>query len=227
MINAAIIHETLLSKHRDIAGRLFVTMGTDIYTGYAFGYLCGTYVSVGPPMSFSGLSAKSNGINTLLNANKNPVAEEYYRLSREAGLRWHPMLPDIELMFSHMDDAFLCAKDLLFPDDSELVFDRKRMIERWLGMITETEPQARMQVREIIRNSLSDRPDLLAWFDTEAPDLPPAPLFTHRPEHFGFINNSELAVDASRFGIHDIVGAVEFATDMLGFRRDEIPYKPE
>ena len=115
MINTAIIHESLLRRHREIAGRVFVTMGTDVYTGYAFGYLSGTYISVGPPMSFSGLSAKSNGLNTLLHARKNPIADEFYRLNREAGLRWHPMLPDIELTFSHMDDAFLCAKDLLFP----------------------------------------------------------------------------------------------------------------
>ena len=101
------------------------------------------------------------------------------------------------------------------------------MIERWLGMITETDPQARTRVRDIIRNSLLDRPDLLAWFDTEAPDPPPAPFFTHRPERFGFIDNTELAVDASQFGIEDIVGAIEFATDMLGFRSGEIPYQPE
>src|SRR4029077_5867007 len=125
-------------------------------------------------------------------------------LNNAAGFLGHPMLPTIELKFSHMDDAFLFAKDLLFPDDSELVFDRKRMIERWLGMITETDPKARAEVRNTIRNSLSDRPDLLEWVATEAPDPPPAPFFTHTPERFGLINNSELAVDASRFGIQDI-----------------------
>jgi hypothetical protein len=61
------------------------------------------------------------------------------------------------------------------------------------------------------------------WFDAAAPGVTPAPPFKLRPPHAGSDGNS-LHLDANRFGVADVAGAVDFCTRMLGYDRGPIAY---
>jgi glycosyl transferase family 2 len=223
MIYAAVVRRDLVERHREIAGRVFPNIYPDVYSGYAFAYLAERYVSVGVPMGVAGLSSASNGVATLLQDGSSPIAREFHDLNDAAGLHPHPTVPDLQLMPIHPDDCFQHARDLLFPDDPDLVLDRRRMVERYLAAIPDTDPERRAETRAAIRRSLSDRPDLLEWFDT-TPDPPPAPPFRLRPMPFGR-SPGILAVDASRYGVTDVAGAAALASSLLGLGDGPIDYE--
>jgi len=223
MIYNAFIHHSLIREHKHRVGRLFPTCYPDVYSGFAFGYLSSSFLSVGFPMEISGLSGKSNGVATLLVDDKNPIANEFFRLHRERGVHHHRWLPDLNLLPVHAADSFLHAKDWLFPDASELVLDRKNLIERLLASVMVTDPQARAAARQAIRATLQDDAQLLRWFDTEAPDPPPAVLPQLRSWLDGY-NGDFLSLDTTPFGVRTISEAVRLATNLLGVRNGEIKY---
>lgn len=223
MIYNAIIHRDLIARHRRIVGRVFPSIYPDIYSGMAFAFLAGTYLSLGVPMHIAGLSRKSNGVATIFAREPNPISEEFFRLQREAGLRHHHTVPDATLKPVHGDDSFQIAKDLLFPDDSELALDRKRMVERYMAAIPDTDPAARAETHQKIRATLADRPDLVEWFDNMPKNQPAYVLPPLKPGRLG-LHGDVLILDTSRFGIQDISGAVGLAADLLGVGEEAIKY---
>jgi glycosyltransferase involved in cell wall biosynthesis len=223
MIYCSVVRNDLIEKHRNIAGCVFPSIYPDVYSAYAFAYLAESYVFIEVPMGVAGLSAASNGVATLVENGTSPIAIEFNELNRAAGFRPHPTVPDLNLVSIHPDDCFQHARDLLFPDDPHLALDRRRMAERYLAGITETNPKARADARAAIRRSLQDRPDLLEWFDTEAPDPPPAAPYRIRPPRLGYFAGT-LSLDASRFGVSDVADAVRLAQDLLGVSDDPIDY---
>src|SRR5262245_4549112 len=112
MIYRSVIRADLIERHRQVAGRVFPNLYPDVYSGYAFAYLAGTYLSLQVPMSIAGLSGKSNGVATLMRTDNNAIAEEFNRLHRQAGFVRHPTVPDVELVPVNADDSFQYARDL-------------------------------------------------------------------------------------------------------------------
>jgi glycosyltransferase involved in cell wall biosynthesis len=222
MIYRSVIRHDLIERHRQQVGRVFPTLYPDVYSGYAFAHLAGSYVSVQVPLSIAGLSGRSNGVATLLRTDDNPIAEEFNRLQRAFGYRRHPTVPDVELVPVNADDSFQYARDLFFPGDVELALDRRRAAERYLAAIPHVEPTVRAEVRARIRTSLADRPDLLDWFDG-LPDPGPCPPYRCRPGPFGY-DGWGLTLDSTRFGVSDVSGAVRLTTDLLGLSGQEIHY---
>ncbi|SOD30484.1 Glycosyl transferase family 2 [Variovorax sp. YR752] len=224
MIYCSAIHRDLIAQHREATGRVFLNVYPDIYSGFGFGYLVGSYLSISTPMNIAGLSHASNGVATLMKEKKTAIASDFSRLNEAFGYRRHPLVPDKMILAPvHVADSFLHAKDALFPNDDTLVLDRKAITERYLGAILETDPQERAKVRQIIRASIADCAELLQWFDTEAPDLPPASAHTFRPRRFGF-DGVTLSLDAAPFGVKDVSGAVSLTTSLLGIDRQAIPF---
>jgi hypothetical protein len=224
MIYNAVIHRDLIDRHRDVAGRVFPNLYPDVYSGFAFAHLAGTYLSVGVPMNVAGLSGKSNGVSVLQVKGSNPIADEFARLHDEAGFRPHPTMPSVNLMPVHVADCYQFAKDLLFPDDSELSLDRRAFALRLLASIPSTDPAERAAARAAVRGSLADRPDLLGWFDAEAPDLPPCPEFRMRGGLPPGYDGRDLNLDAAALGIRTIHDAVRFADRLLGIGAGPIRY---
>lgn len=225
MINCSIIRRDLIDKHKHRVGRMFVNPNADVYTGYAFAYLAEEYISLSTTFTVAGLSRHSTGVATLMRTDKGEIYRETVDLNRDAGMATHPQAPDIDIPTAHPADCFLCAKELLFPDDDTLQLDRKAWTLRHLAAIPHTDPQDRAYVRGRIRASLDDSPALLDWFDRDAPELPPSPRPRLRPSRFGF-NHENLTVDASLFGVQNIQQAVELADRILSFGEEELVYEP-
>jgi hypothetical protein len=224
MIYCSVIHRDLIEQHRATVGRVFLNIYPDIYSAFGFGYLAGTYLSVSVPMSIAGLSHASNGVATLMKEKQTAVASDFSRLNEAFGYVHHPQVPEKTILGPvHIADSFLHAKDALFPRDDILVFDRKLFIERCLGAIPDTDPEDRERVRQVIRASVADSPELLRWFDDEAPSLPPAPLHTFRPRRFGF-DGATLSLDVATLDINDVAQAVGLAASLLGVGKEEIPF---
>lgn len=224
MIYCSVIHRDLIEQHRVATGHVFLNIYPDIYSGFGFGYLAGTYLSISVPMNIAGLSHASNGVATLMKQKQSEVASDFARLNAAFGYLPHPLVPDKMILAPvHVADSFLHAKDALFPRDDTLVLDRKALTERYLGAILEIDPEDRGHVRRIIRESIADSPELLQWFDAEAPDLPPASAHTFRPQRFGF-DGITLSLETASFGIADIAGAVRLATSVLGVDSRAIPF---
>ncbi len=201
MISTAVIRHDLIERHREIAGRVFPSIHPDIYSGYTFAYLADRYVSVDVPMGIAGLSAASNGVATFLQDGETPVAREFDELNRAAGLRPHPTVPNLLLVPIHSDDSFQHARDLLFPDDADLALDRRRMVERYLATIPETEPSKRAEVRVAIRSrSLIAPPRRVVR--CRAPFPPPSAPWRSTPR-LGYLAGAHV-VDASRFAVTDV-----------------------
>jgi glycosyltransferase involved in cell wall biosynthesis len=223
MIYNAIIRRDLIERHRRIAGPLFPNLYPDVYSGFAFAYLAGKYLSVGIPMNLAGLSGKSNGVSFLQVKEENPIRSEYLRLHAEAGFVPHRTVPDLRLVPIHCADSFQFAKDRLFPNDQEFVLDRQAMAACYLGSIPDTDPAVRAAARRAIRESLADRPDLLAWFDGLA-DPPPCAEFRMRGGQRMGYNGIDLHLDGTAFGLRTIHDAVRLAANVLGVGSGPIQY---
>jgi hypothetical protein len=190
----------------------------------AVAYLAGEYLSTTVPMGVSGMSGKSNGVALLRSDGSSPILREFNELNARFGYRPHPWVPDLCLDPVPDADSFQWAKEALFPDDDSLQLDRKRLAERCLKALWVTDVAGRCQAIDRIRASLSDRPDLLAWFEGLAPEqAAPGRRPRVRPEVAQF-DGQNLGLDGERFGVADVVGAAEFATRLLGYVPGRIRY---
>lgn len=228
MIYRSVIRADLVARHKEIVGRVFPTLYPDVYSGYAFAYLAGRYVTTSVPLSIAGLSGKSNGVATLMRTDANPIAEEFERLHKQSGYVRHPTVPNVELLPVNADDSFQYARDFFFARDPFLELDRKKAAERYLAAIPDHDPEARARVKAKVRLALADRPDLLPWFDA-MPDLPPCAPFRCRPAKFGY-DGWGLTLDATKFGVTDVESAVNLAADVLGARggaRFDVPSRQQ
>ena len=76
----------------------------------------------------------------------------------------------------------------------------------------------------LIRGSLSDVPELLAWFDSTDPmSVPPVAPFRYRSWGLGF-NGQWLCLNADQFGVFDVAAAVDLCSRLLGYRATQINY---
>jgi hypothetical protein len=226
MLYNAVIHRDLLAELRARAGRLFANNYPDVYSGFALGYLAGTYVAVSLPMSVCGISGRSNGVATLLLRRPSAVAEEFHRLNAHTGRGPHPRVPDLPVFPAvPVADSFQHAKDALFPHDDRLTLDRKLLAEQCVaGLWADDAGQWRDRLA-VVRATFADAPDLQRWFDAthgEAPYRPAAPAKLRAREP-GF-DGSQLYLRADAFGVRDVAGAARLCEHLLGVRGTEVRY---
>ena len=233
----SVIHRSLIDKHIAAVGRMFVTTCPDVYSAYALGYLCDEYVSSSVPMHVNGASASSNGVSSSIQLDQAQsvpdkslrIAEEFKSFNTNAGYLRHPTIPDCEILQTHYDNSFQHAKDLLFPSDDDIAIDRQAMVRGYLDGILSSDPQTVDGIKEAIRRSLADRPDLLPWFEEEAakPRLAAAAVNPiHKPETLGF-DGRFLLLDTKPLPVTNIAEAVRFAANILQVGNNAIRYDLE
>jgi hypothetical protein len=216
MLYNSAIHQDLINSLRKKTGRVFGASSPDVYSGFAFAYLAQTYASVGCPMSINGGSAKSNGFGNINLKGNSPVAREFRLLNAKAGIDCHPRIPDIPVMPAVIADSFQRAKEVLFPNDSTLCIDRKRLV---INCVQALNPDSELEYREnlqTIRESLADDIGLLKWFDSRF--LNCSPFLQNggkRSEWQRGFDGRNLHLDAAKFGVSDVFGAVELCEKLL------------
>jgi hypothetical protein len=222
MIYNSFIHRDVIARHRERVGKVFASAYPDIYSGIGLGYVAGRFLSVGLPLNVAGLSGRSNGMATLVTDARNPIANEFFQLNRTDGYPPHPTVPDLPVWPVPTLDSFQHAKDFLFPHDADLSLDRQLAARAILETVPLTDPGDRAQARRVIRDSLTDQPDLLPWFDGLAgpPPFVPHVLGAFKP---GF-QGDHLNLRTALFGIENVRDAVRFAAHLLGLSPGAIDY---
>jgi hypothetical protein len=228
VIYCGAIHASLIARAREQTGRVFHGRYPDVYSAFAFAHLAGTYYSADAPMCLRGTSKKSTGYAYFL-ATDSSVAKEFHALNRQASYARTRGIPDVPVMAAVVADGFEHARTRLFPEMPSV--DRKLLIQNCLhGLILETEQDWR-SAYEILRGSLSDDPELLAWFESicaERPFAPTAPFWKSRQERDQ--PDCWLYLDAAAFGAQDIFAAAQLSEKILHFtpngcssRLDSVP----
>lgn len=225
MIYNSIVHRSLIDEHRQRAGCVFPAINPDIYSAFAFGWLAGTFLSVDVPMNIAGLSGHSTGVAGLQLPPGSPVITNFDRLNAEFNYIPHPRVPYLPTPPIHVVDSFEYAKQIFFPNDDELSYDRRAMTEHYLSTISSRDADTRARYRSQIRAALTDEPELLTWFDREAPDPPPSQQYRLKPRRrlLG-LNGLFLRLDTSRTSVSTIADAVNAAASILGYGGSPIEY---
>src|SRR5205807_1450761 len=138
--------------------------GPDVFSSFAFAYLAGAYYSVDAPMTINGLSSQSNGVACIYLKGQSPVAEDYHRLNALAKLAFHPQAPNVQVIPACVADAFLRAKEAVFPDVCAFKLDRRQLIGNCIREARCADDAEWQRFRAALRQSLTDDANLLAWF---------------------------------------------------------------
>jgi len=170
-----VIHRDLVALLRKKTGRVFSAGAPDVYASFAFAYILKSYYVLEYPMSITGFSAKSNGISQyLLQDKESAIVQEFDTLNIEAGLGWHSKIPNIPIATNlAYPDAFLRAKDALFPNDINFSIDRKNLVALWVSALKPNSEEKWKEYMKTIRESLSDDIDLQKWFDSKFSNYSP------------------------------------------------------
>lgn len=192
-LDAAAVHRRLLDRLRTRTGRVFRSPYPGVYSGFAFAYLAGSYHSCAVPMGLGG------------------------RFDADGSPGRHPAVPDLPLRPARVADAFLRAREALFPDDAALALDRRALLVRCLealGGAGEAELAAAVAA---MQESVRDDPALVAWLETSwraaVPGGPPEPV---RRRYGG----GYLRLDAAEFGVRDVYEAAVLCERLLGYKVD-------
>jgi len=222
----SLVSRTILERIRKATGSVFAGFYPDTFTSFAVAYLLDRHLSVSVPMTVIGVSGTSNGIATIFLRNKHPVAREFREANARRGTGVHPWVPDLPVLESIIADSFLTAKGALFPTDQRFALDRRRLAERCVAAMPADNSTEQRSVMCIVRETLSDDPSLLAWFDKRYRETGPAPIrppASFIPARLGF-DGENLHLDAAAFGVEDVAGAVRLSCDLLGLGGEPIAY---
>jgi glycosyltransferase involved in cell wall biosynthesis len=228
MIYASAIHHSLIARLRDHNGRVFRSQYPDVYSGFAFAHLAGTYHSVDAPMNINALSGKSTGFACFYLKERSPIAREFRTLNSQANLTRHPWIPDLPLMAVAVADAFLHAKEALFPDERACALDRKQMMISCIKELRVADDEEWRKAREVMRQTLVDDTRLLAWFDVEYGNRSLASLNrTNQRSVLKRYGGTYLHLDAAELGVSDVFGAAQLCEKLLGYKLDGVNAHPK
>jgi hypothetical protein len=208
-----LVHRSVLQQCQTVAGSIFVGYIPDIYNALSVAYIAGEYVHVRFPLSIVGLSPKSNGGIAL--ANQKAKGEEatwgdHFTLSREDCLETHPWIGQILTDVIAICGPLLLVQDRFYPDDTDLRFDRKMLLEKIVGFFRPKDLQDWIRLQQQIRESISDEPALLPWVDQLLASKKYSDFWKFEehvlPKGTG-VGPTGLCLDASRFGVDNVYAA--------------------
>lgn len=223
MIYCSAIHRDLIARLRSLTGRVFKSESPDVYSSFALGYVAGSFCSVDTPLAINALSGRSNGVATLYLQNQTSIGQEFQSMNAEARFLRHPWIPDLQSMAACVADSFLHAKHGLFPDDGDLVIDRKQLIRNCLSQTVFASDEEWRQGLRSMERSLEDAPDLAGWFAAEFGNAPrPAKSVSPSPH---LCTGERLHLQADQFGVSDVHGAAQLCEKLLAYRSEKIRYQ--
>jgi hypothetical protein len=226
MIYNSVIHRDLIAELRERTGKVFANNCPDVYSGFAFAYLVGSYVSVDVPMSVAGLSGGSNGVATLLLRRPSAVAQEFRQFNARSGLNVHPWVPDLPVYPAvPVADSFQFVREALFPNDDRLQLDRRHLASACVAALWAADADEWRARLGVIRATFADAPELQRWFDETHGQEPfrHTPQIPLHPAALGY-DGSQLHLRADLFDVADVAGAARLCERILGYRGTEVVY---
>ena len=136
MLYNSIVHRDLLKKLKNLTGRVFASRNPDVYTGFALAYLSKNFFDIGKPMAINTGTVHSMGISILAKEENDKTKDEvnkereYISLFEEQGIDHHPEIPDFNTVYNHVLEAFMTAKDNIFPFKSKFKFNKKNFYKK-------------------------------------------------------------------------------------------------
>jgi glycosyltransferase involved in cell wall biosynthesis len=223
-----LVAREVLEAIRRRTGHIFAGYSPDTYTSFAVAYLAHRHLLLSTPISVSGFSGHSNNIASNFLRGKHSNTQRYRAENAASCVKFHPWVPDLPAGWAAVADSFLAAKADLFPTDSSLELDRKLLVEIFLEKPPIDDLSEWPSVLAAIRSSVSDDPELVAWFDQRAKEVEPkvSPLDTFRgPEegcYWGYLH-----LDANKYEVADVASAVSLATKLLGYGTKPIAWESQ
>lgn len=218
MLYSSFVPMSVLDGIRGRTGRFVGSQSPDVYSGTAISLLMPRVLRSGLPLSISGLSRWSNGANAIASP-ANAAAAEWRARNATAGLALHPWLPDIRGLATAVYDSVLRAADDLGVDlgrhrrsmllqviQHARAFDADEVLRftEAIGHAATTDARTRRAVaRALGRDPLVVRPD------------PAAGGAGVRP----LISANGVRLDASAFGVVDVMAAAELAHHFYDWSR--------
>jgi hypothetical protein len=221
------VSRRVIDEIRAKAGRLFFARVPDIVSGFAIAWTAGTYVSTTLPMSVAGVSRKSTGLGTLFTPNA--VGADWHALNGQEEFETFAEVPRVMIFPAvPVAECFQAARQRFFPDDGELVLDRRTLTRHCMSCLRTETIEGWQAALTAIRDSLQDDEKFQAWFDSEYAGRKPSiggpqPLRT-RSQAGG--DGDFLHLNTDRFGISDVAEASELCDRILSCRDCEVVYAP-
>jgi glycosyltransferase involved in cell wall biosynthesis len=219
MFYNAAVHRDLIAELRKRTGRVFKSRSPDVYSGVALAYLSKSYYSIGKPWVIMGISGTSNGIAQLYQRGPSPIVQDFNALNQASGFLLHPHVPDVPALPALVANEFIWAKEYLFPRESRLRLDRKKLAENYVRYLENfDDPDEKWNEHLLsIRSSLQDNRRLCRWFERRymvgyqrrrRKDLRP---FSSP----GFYSNL-ICLSGEDFGASDVSGVAALCEKILG-----------
>ncbi|CAN5889967.1 hypothetical protein BH11VER1_BH11VER1_00430 [soil metagenome] len=222
MIYCTVIHHQLIEELQERTGTILKSECPDVYSGFAFAQLGDHYHSIDAPFSINASSAASNGYATIFLKEKSPIFEDFESLNLRANHVMHEWIPKLPVFSALVTNSFLRAKAALFPDDETLSFDRRHMIDCSLRELrASNEPEWGAALRAV-RKCVQDDTDIKKWFEQKYGGTCHGDFQFEAPVRMRRYNQSHLLLDASEFGVSDVMGAAYLCENLLGFKRDGV-----
>jgi hypothetical protein len=223
---SSVVHRDLLTRLRSKSGRVFRTCTPDVYGAFAVASQVTHYHRLRAPLSIAGRSGDSIGAARHYARHGSPIDREFRRQNAEAGYELHPWAPDLPPIVAAIGDAFLWARQFLFPHDDTLVLDRAQFMRRCLRECEVDTAEEWREIQSICRKALADSPELTAWFEREYGALAHTALpRMERAHHWKHYGAGHLFLDAAAFGVRDIFGVAELCEKLLGYAREGLTYR--
>lgn len=208
----------LIEHLRHATGYVFAGISPDIYSGLAFAYMTGNYLSLGIPMSINAGSAKSNGIAThTASCNKNSIAEEFYQLNK-GDFNKPAFIPEVPVIWATIAENLVSFIQLLCPHEPSFTINVTRLVQLCVHQLVTMAPNDEWLHKnlDLVYRAAQEDAAASRWFEEniKIPHLhcisPEKPLWLR-----GF-QKGRLNIDASDFGITNVYDVCRLYQKIFG-----------
>jgi glycosyltransferase involved in cell wall biosynthesis len=207
------ISRKLIDKLKARVGRVFNASSPDVFTGYAFAHMLGSYLTIGQPLSINGVSARSNGA---VHHNHNKLKDEHWNLLRKSAIQWPAGLPEFYTAYLGIVEPFVQLTKF-FPELGKYI-SRKNIFKIIIDYLESSGQQDLEKKIATIIDSAGDDPALQKWVSGYLQKVKPVyqPVVdTGYSNRIGF-NGDRLILDASKFGLTNVYDVSQFMGNIFG-----------
>lgn len=201
LIKRSLIEEALAT------GPIFEGPIPDYFSGTLFAALCGEFLQLSRPASIAGLSGLSNGVAHITHGKTTQTRKDFESLNSSQGLTFHSELPDLNLTCVYILDAVFRVRDRLGLPFAELAKSSEDVADIAARTLWQSDEKLAAEAEELRRytraHGLVMGPEWDLLLDTPVGTRPP---FLPNDGTEGFTGRDVL-IDATKPGIHDVVGA--------------------